>query len=275
MIRIWAVIAGLFLLASSLVGRVVPAGPPPAAAAAFNPAGGAPGQGRGAAPLAQVMQVYVMSPSAANSAGGDAVTSGDNSECQGTAFCLAARGRRVVVAPYHAWVMAGASVESAQAYLAGEVQDAAVGGAPRWTWWIERARVLSADPAHDVVFLAVPPELKDVAGLAPADGVVVGEQLYGSGYAGGMISPNAFSGTVTYCGPETEATGTDGGWTLNFSGYGLSGSGVEAGDSGSPALTADGRVAGEVVAAGNGWILVVPARAIERDLAALPPNPGT
>jgi len=291
MLRIWAVIAGLFILASSFVGQVplgtardakVATRPAPAASAAFDPAGTAAAPGQGADPVPQVMQVYVMSSGPSGQAGASgnvaAAQTPGGLESQGTAFYLEAGGEKVVVAPYHAWVLAGASLDSAQVYLAGQVKDAVApenqwqsGGLPyKWTWWSEQARVLGSDPADDVVFLAVPQALKDVNALELAGSVFVGDQLHGTGYAGGMIQPNGFSGNITYFGTETEVAGTTSGWQLNFQGYGMQGNGVKPGDSGSPALTADGRVAGEVVAAGNGWILVVPSTSIKQALTSLP-----
>ncbi|MDA8334483.1 MAG: hypothetical protein M0Z41_05705 [Peptococcaceae bacterium] len=271
MLRIWAVIAGLYLGVFAVLGQAPPGNPvtlAPEASAAYNPAGGTPTAGQGVAdPVPQVMQVYVMSAGPSTGGSGNAAAAQDGVESQGTAFYLDAGGQKVIVAPYHAWAMAGASPSSGQVYLAGQVKGTPADGA-KWTWWSEQARVLGADPAADVVFLAVPPQLKDVDALVPAGSMAVGRRLHGSGYAGGMIRPNRFDGDITYFGSETESAA--GGWQLNFQGYGLQGGGVEPGDSGSPALTADGRVAGEVVAAGNGWILVVPSTTIEQALAGLP-----
>jgi len=260
MLRIWAVIAGLYFF---MVGQaLVPPGPL-APAAAFDPAGGTPAAGSAADPVPQVMQVYVMAPGGSTPDGGNAAAAGEGVESQGTAFYLDAGGQRVIVAPYHAWVLAGATIAGGQVYLAGQAK----GPDGAWTRWAEPARVLGADTAEDLVFLAPVDELKAVEPLAAAGAVNVGDRLHGSGYEGGMTEPNGFAGQVAYCGPETELAGT--GWRLDFQGYGLQGGGVEPGDSGSPALTADGRVAGEVVAAGNGWILVVPVAAIEEAATSL------
>lgn len=283
MLRIWAIIAGLYFFTSFFGGQVQPgrqnalaAVPMSAVSMASNPGDGTGGVLNGTNPVPQVMQVYVMSSGSSNasSGGGGNVTAAQSPgglESQGTAFYLDAAGQKVIVAPYHAWVMAGASINSAQVYLAGQVwENAGSGSSGGWTWWSEQAQVLGADPVHDTVLLAVPSELKGVAPLEMANSVSVGAQLHGSGYAGGQMQPNTFSGDISYSGPETEVAGAGSGWQLNFQGYGLKGNGVEPGDSGSPALTSDGRVAGEVVASGKGWILVVPSTAIEQAVSSLP-----
>ena len=182
---------------------------------------------------------------------------------KGTAFYVDIDTHKVVVAPYHLLALLRPSGGPAQVYLAGcaPLQD----GMP-CIQWSEETQVLGADPAEDVLFLAAPPELRNTPELRLAGNVSMGSRLHGSGYADGKTSLKEFSGDLAFSGSVTEMTDETGQpwrWSAQQV-YWVRGEGVEPGDSGSPALTTGGLVAGEVVAAGGPWIVVIPATAIRQ-----------